>query len=272
MASNTNSLGNTAFSQDERSYFERFGYLYVKEAFRPDKALLMQDFIWRQMSELGGIHREDRSTWTSVPGGLNKTARHPIYEAINSPRLIGAVDQLLGAGRWKHPKSWGAFLVSLPEAEAGQWAVTFDWHWDGNPDLHLESLNGLFVFTFFSEVRPQGGGTLIVEGSHHHILDLHRRGEARRRHKSNWTLLKDRYAWFANLSQYSKDLTQDEAERRLMRERTSVGGKELRLIELTGSPGDAVLCHPVLLHARARNCQDAPRFMRVKPIEKLAES
>ena len=41
---------------------------------------------------------------------------------------------------------------------------TKTWHWDGSP-----TSEGLLIFSFYSDVRPGGGGTLIVDGSPHLI-------------------------------------------------------------------------------------------------------
>ena len=43
-----------------------------------------------------------------------------------------------------------------------------------------------------------------------------------------------------------------------------VGGVPLRLVELTGEPGDMVFCHPVMVHCVGPNRGQRPRFMRIK--------
>ena len=45
---------------------------------------------------------------------------------------------------------------------------------------------------------------------------------------------------------------------------TTVEGVPLRVVELTGEPGDMVLCHPVMVHCVAPNRGARPRFMRIK--------
>ena len=49
-----------------------------------------------------------------------------------------------------------------------------------------------------------------------------------------------------------------------MHEETIVDGMPLRVVELTGEPGDMVFCHPVMVHCAAPNRGDWPRFMRIK--------
>jgi hypothetical protein len=43
-------------------------------------------------------------------------------------------------------------------------------------------------------------------------------------------------------------------------------GIPLRVAELIGEPGDAILCHPLLLHVASHDVGDAPRFMRSQRI------
>ena len=45
---------------------------------------------------------------------------------------------------------------------------------------------------------------------------------------------------------------------------TVVDGVPLRVVELTGEPGDMVFCHPAMVHCRAPNRGTYPRFTRIK--------
>jgi len=45
---------------------------------------------------------------------------------------------------------------------------------------------------------------------------------------------------------------------------TIVEGVPLRVVELTGEPGDMVFCHPLIVHCVAPNRGQRPRFMRIK--------
>jgi hypothetical protein len=45
---------------------------------------------------------------------------------------------------------------------------------------------------------------------------------------------------------------------------TVVDGVPVRVVELTGEPGDMVFCHPVMVHSAAPNRGARPRFMRIK--------
>ena len=45
---------------------------------------------------------------------------------------------------------------------------------------------------------------------------------------------------------------------------TIVEGVALRVVELSGEPGDMVFCHPAMVHCSAPNRGTRPRFMRIK--------
>ena len=55
---------------------------------------------------------------------------------------------------------------------------------------------------------------------------------------------------------------------RFMEADGDVKGIPARVVELTGEPGDVVLCHPMLLHCVAPNTADEPRFMRTATIKR----
>jgi hypothetical protein len=66
------------------------------------------------------------------------------------------------------------------------------------------------------------------------------------------------HGWF-------KDLTRDSAGDRIQRFMgidTDIDGIAVRVVELTGRAGDAVLCHPWLVHTSSPNALNEPRLMR----------
>ena len=259
-----NEMSEQIFTNDEVARFKEFGHVKLEQAFPIKSALAMQDFMWSELKNLNGIDKTDQSTWTNQWRGLNKTGRHGIYKAVESPRMVGAIDQLLGPDSWTKPEGWGGFLVSFPDNVDEPWDVVAEgWHWDGDPAGDLEGVSGLFIFTFYSQVEPGGGGTLIVEGSHRLIVSFFRKldpdhlpskqkGLKRRFSRSN--------PWLEELT--GQTPTSHDRVRRLMQEQTAIDSVPIRVVELTGSPGDAVLCHSSIFHARSFNRSDTPRFMR----------
>jgi ectoine hydroxylase-related dioxygenase (phytanoyl-CoA dioxygenase family) len=118
---------------------------------------------------------------------------------------------------------------------------------------------------------PRGGGTLIASGSHRHLERFHRAlaPDDRPKHATLRKRFSGSHPWLAELTGVTSATT--DRVPRFMETTTEIDGVPLRVLELTGGPGDAVLCHPSIFHAVSPNRADVPRFMRVKPIGKRTE-
>jgi hypothetical protein len=244
--------------------FERDGYLVVKEAFSPADALAMERRWWSELEETRGIRRDDRSTWRQTPGNLKAAKRDPIQAKILTKGVRGVLDDLLGKSAWSPPKDWGVTLVTFPEP--GAWEVpTRFWHWDNPSEVHLDKPRGLFVVSFISSVAPRGGGTLILSGSPRLLTQQERRIPADERHAHGtkpWARFHRSDPWLMALTGQAPSPA-DRTAAFIDRE-TVVDGVPLRVVELTGEPGDVVFCHPLMVHCAARNRGERPRFMRIK--------
>lgn len=78
---------------------ERFvdeGFLHVPEAFPRAVADECRAILWRKT----GPDPEDPTTWTQPVVRIDGCADEPFRAAANTPRLHGALDQLVGPGRW----------------------------------------------------------------------------------------------------------------------------------------------------------------------------
>lgn len=115
----------------------------------------------------------------------------------------------------------------------------------------------LRAFTFLEPVRPGGGGTLCVVGSHRLALEMDRAPSgAIMRSADIRKRLGAEHPWFARL------LAAPEVDyRELMNADAQAGGHTVRLEEMTGAPGDVIVMHPAVLHALAHNALDRPRLM-----------
>jgi hypothetical protein len=101
------------------------------------------------------------------------------------------------------------------------------WHIDGHYFQHylFSKEIGLLALIYFSDVKPNGGGTAIAEGSHLTAIQI--------------------------LSDYGvKGLTSTELAAHVMNSNV-----RFNIVECTGSAGDVILLHPLLLHARSSNCE-----------------
>jgi hypothetical protein len=244
--------------------FERDGYIVVRQAFSRADGLAMERQWWRELEDTHDIRPDDRSSWHQITGDLKAAKRDPVQARILTGRVRGVFDDLLGMGTWSPPRDWGRPLVTFPEP--GSWEVPArHWHWDNPCELHLERPRALFVVSFIGSVAPRGGGTLILSGSPRLLIQQERLLPADQRHGSI-AVLRERFRrshpWLMALTGHAPSPADRTAA--FMDEETIVEGVPLRVVELTGEPGDMVFCHPVMVHSVAPNRGTWPRFMRIK--------
>jgi hypothetical protein len=244
--------------------FERDGYVVVRAAFARADGVAMERRWWQELGETHNIRADDRSSWRQFPGDLKAAKRDPIQARILTATVRGVFDDLLGTGAWHPPRDWGRAIVTFPEP--GAWDVpTRLWHWDNPCDLHLDRPRALFVVSFVGSVAPRSGGTLILSGSPRLLIQQERRIPADQR-RGSIAMLRDRFhrshPWLMALTGQAPS----PADRigAFMDAEATVEDVPLRVVELTGEPGDMVFCHPVMVHCVAPNRGTRPRFMRIK--------
>ena len=250
--------------------FERDGYVVVRQAFPRADALEMQARWWAELELLHRIRRDDRATWRQPASDLKAAKRDPIQAGILSPRVRGVFDDLLGKDAFEPPKDWGRTIVTFPEPPGeppnSNWDVpTWFWHWDNPAWLHLDRPTALFVVSFIGEVAPRSGGALLLSGSPRLLLQQERRrpvSEPRDPAGKPWFALYRSHPWLMALAGEAPSPTDRVAA--FMDQETVVDGVPLRVVELTGQPGDMVFCHPCMVHCGAPNRGSQPRFMRIK--------
>jgi hypothetical protein len=127
-------------SRQDIEHFKEHGFVYVRNAFAGPLARNARELIWKDHLSPAGIDATDASTWP-VRHGIAEvfTAEdgEPWTEILSSPRLHGAIDQLLGgAHRWE-PSSAGCgwWVVTFPGKEQGPWEASGKWHVDGKQSL-----------------------------------------------------------------------------------------------------------------------------------------
>jgi hypothetical protein len=244
--------------------FERDGFVVVRQAFAPADGLDMERQWWRELEDTHGIGRDDHSSWRPLPGDLKAAKRDPLQAKILTRRVRGVLDDLLGWDAWPPPRDWGRPIVTFPEP--GAWDVpTKHWHWDNLTELHLDRPRGLFVVSFIGSVGPRGGGTLILSGSPRLLIQQAGPIPASQR-RGSIAELRERFhrshPWLMALTGQAPSPPDRTAA--FMDRETIVDGVPLRVVELTGEPGDMVLCHPSMVHCAAQNRGTWPRFMRIK--------
>ena len=241
------------------------GYIKVR-AFSAEDAAEMEATIWRRL-EKENVLRDDPSTWGMYPGGVSRSVRNsPIFRKSMTPEFAGVVDQLLGPGRWHPPKDRGTLLCTYPE-DRETWDVTSRiWHWHGDPLRNLDRLRDIFIFTFLTRVESEGGGTVLVEGSHRVVRKFYSELGPEQLEIKVKALKRKLYASHPWLQDLTSGGDSEDRRRRFMEESTDVFGYPLRVVELTGEPGEAYITNMSTMHARSFNVLDRPRFMTAKNI------
>ena len=228
----------TSLTDTELSSFLRDGYIVLKGVMpRSECDRLLYERVAPALAQHGGIDPFNERTWGGLDGTVVKArvgpnrGDHPIpldcpdgrWPALfRSERLLGVLDQLHGgAGRW----TWaygaadglGWIHVRFPIHEGSAWAPPEEgWHVDGgSPDLNSRA--SVVALPLLTTIRPGGGGTALLRGSHRRVADLLHQGRAVR----------------------PLSLAKSELKAR----------GPSAVVEATGRAGDVLLLHPLLVHA-----------------------
>jgi hypothetical protein len=273
-------MDQPVLSPNDLAHFADQGFIRVTDALPTSFVARVQTAIWEQLHAQYGIARQEPTTWRPGWCGINKKIIDSAVGTKIAPRLVAAIDQLLGAAQWRPLKTLGGLLLTMPEPEHTPWDPTLDWHFDNDPRVYLGRADELMLFTFFSSVRPRGGGTVVLAGSPRFVeryLAAYTGGNVTdtlpQVEKIASTVqeitagLAAWHPWLEGIMSNRPSVRRSTAT--LMEEAVEVEGVPLQIVELTGEPGDAVLCHPALLHAVSMNCSTIPRFMRRTNVRRL---
>jgi hypothetical protein len=165
-------------SRAEIEFFEENGYIPIRGAIPREVALLCREEVWREL-EFIGVDKLDSRTWVRNVQGLQRSfGRHEGHlwaTALANPRLEGAIDSLLGAGRWNLDSlSCGWWAISFPGFAQPPFRPEGAWHVDGNwfeHTCHPREV-ALVPVMLFSDIKPRKGGTILANGSHKAIQAL----------------------------------------------------------------------------------------------------
>jgi hypothetical protein len=133
------------------SDIERFvtdGFVHLPAAFPRETADECRAILWR----LTGCDPDDPSTWTRPVVRIEGRGDPPFRAAANADRLHGALDQLVGAGRWYPSGGLGTFPIRFPHPDD---PGDDGWHTEGSyqPDGEL---------TYWLSLRSRGRALLML--------------------------------------------------------------------------------------------------------------
>ncbi|CAM3240126.1 hypothetical protein PALU110988_10765 [Paenibacillus lupini] len=284
-------------TEEQVEHFIERGWVKLEGAFAREDALEAQDFLWTEVEKRSGVRKDDRATWTEPLVQINENYLTPAFARCNTKRLGDAIEDLIGHGRWANRTVYGEterlggfgwWPVNFSLNADQPWTVPINgWHWDGIHFKHFVDSpeQGLLCLCLFSDITHQGGGTFIVEGSHKVVarfLEGHPEGlelgeaigKLNREHPYLRELTgadrgKDSEAGDIYANQYAgapdaksaEEIAKARLDKFMNNDYIDAGGATLRVLETTGGPGDAILCHPFLYHSSSQNLIGVPRFM-----------
>ncbi|MEM6462046.1 MAG: phytanoyl-CoA dioxygenase family protein [Pseudomonadota bacterium] len=224
-------------SDDQVQQFIRDGFVRLDGAFPRELADECLAYLWRDT----GCDPDNPSTWTKPVIWIDGHGEEPFEKAINTPKLHGALDQIVGKGRWRPRSGIGSFPIRFPSSVdqgdtgwhvdksfAAEESVQGDFNsWRANVTSKDRALLMLFLF---SDVGPKDAPTRIRLGSHRDIARLLQpAGEA--------GLPSIKIDAAANALTHCPEVL------------------------ASGEAGTVFLCHPFLVHAAQLNRGNAPRFL-----------
>jgi hypothetical protein len=229
-----------ALTANQVEQFIEEGFVRLERAFPEDVGEQCRQELW----DATGCDPSDRSTWTRPFIRLDSFRTPAFRAAANTPSLLEAFDQLVGAGRWTALTGLGTFPLRFPSRDA---PLEAGWHVEasfagtqGEMRVNLRSRGRALLMLFlFSEVGSDDAPTQVRVGSHLDVPQfLASTGD-------------DGVAWMT--------LCQE-----------AVPASAGRPVELaTGSLGDVYLCHPFLVHTGTAHRGSTPRFMAQPPLRSI---
>ncbi|KAK5664020.1 hypothetical protein OQA88_234 [Cercophora sp. LCS_1] len=241
----------SVLTQEEKDHFLTHGWIKIPGAFTKEQAESITQNVWTRL----GFDPEDKSTWSRLR--TNMPSHFDFDVSDFAPRAWAAICELCGGEDRVKPSSkmWkDSLIVNLgtPEGEGKPvHPKELDgWHVDGDFFVHyLDSPEqGLLVTPLFTDIVPNGGGTVIcpeaIPKIARHLYD-HPEGVSPRmtpRGGEDFTREKD-LAWF-NACARSCD----------------------NFVEATGQIGDVYLMHPLMLHSASSNALRRLRIITNPPV------
>lgn len=230
-------------SAEQIDAFVADGFVRLDDAFPRELATEGRAILSRDL----GCDPNDPSTWKEPVVRLGGYADPPFVAAASTPRLRGALDQLIGEGRWAPLVGLGTFPVRFPHPKP---PVDDGWHVDASFALDEDDPNdflawrvnvssrgrALLALFLFSDVGALDAPTRIRKGSHR------------------------------TLARALAPFGERGASLRELVERGAFDEGEGEIELATGPAGTVYLCHPFLVHAAQEHRGTTPRFLAQPPV------
>ena len=247
------------FTAKQREEFDRSGIVRLPGAVAPEQVKDMRDCVWDAVERRGEVRRHDPGTWKAqrmigfrdLPDSVN-------FQRISGPAVCEALDAIFDTRNWERPERRFSMLVAFPESSESWDIPGQGWHLDYPVVRGMEGNFAVRIFVVLEKLNHAGGGTLFVAGSHRLLQRLVAQKTAERMRSADARKALIRNSPWAK-ALFSLDGKTDRV-RRFINTSTTINRQEVRVVEMTGEPGEVFLTHPALLHAASTNCSSEPRI------------
>ena len=149
----------------QRSEFQQLGLVRLPSAIDPEGVARMCDSLWNTLAK-HGVKRDAPETWTAERvTGIQEVSRSDAFAALGGAAVRSSLDDLLGPGGWEPPPRWGQPLVTFPTER--KWELPHaSWHLDAPASPQPLKVPAVILFAYLAPVSKQGGGTVMLAGSH----------------------------------------------------------------------------------------------------------
>ncbi|MCJ1402073.1 hypothetical protein MMC11_005292 [Xylographa trunciseda] len=242
-------------SQEDIDHFLAHGWVRVTDCFSRSRAEEWTSNLWVRL----GMDPIDKSTWNKER--INMPHHQSMAISEIAPRAWQASCELLGgADRIKHNEdgstpTWNdGLIVNLGTDErAGkkvEGRALTNWHVDGDFFIHFldSGEQGLLLIPLFSDIKPDGGGTMIcpegITKIAKHLYD-HPEGVTPRMTPRGQKpkVEPEGLNWYIETIQSCDNF-----------------------VEAHGNVGDVYLLHPLMLHSASNNSLRIPRIIINPPV------
>lgn len=252
-----------------REQFHETGIVRLDGAFEAGQAARIRQVIGGFLDRKHRIDLDQPATW---PGpqhahSFKSLKRNPAFAAlIDNQAVSGALDALFAPGGWERPHPGAQVLLSFPSP--GPWRLPAGgWHMDCGFDRPTWPVWSVKLFSFFDRVDAEGGGTLLLSGSHR-LVERYAATVAPGTggNKTTWGRFMRQDPWLARVYRgEDAGLGRDQ-----LGQVHEVDGIPIEVVELSGEPGDVVITHLHVFHCVAPNTGTRPRQMLGKQIRAAA--
>ena len=252
-------------SQEEKESFVKWGFVKI-DALIPNEVVdpireavldrLCRHGFWGEEGWEAPADAEAEKKLRNTIKEISRSSKS--LRPILTERVLSYARNLVSGDEVEMSPPITQFLFTAPRSYVmnhdgrwnGEWEVPRSiWHLD-IPRSRSIGPPGPEMFTFLNKVEPKGGGTLLLAGSHRLLNDvdyLSSKGVKRK--------LK-RHAYFRELTGKG-----DGDRSRFLEEIGDIDNVPVKVVELTGDPGDVYFVDLRLLHSLGANTSDQPRMM-----------